>query len=734
MISFLNPLFLAALGALAIPLILHLIQSSRTERLPFSTIRFLKMAQKRSSRRIKMENFLLMFLRLLLLALLALAFAMPIIRTQKFGNMLSRTSRDVAIVVDSSYSMNYRLNQQSVWNQATELASAIIEGLGDNDRFCVYLAGDQVMPICEQLTGKKDEALARIKALPVPVGSSRLCPATVAALAALDQDGRKGERELHIISDNQMLPWGSFGKSEDKGTPAAPAAASGTDVGKWDPSSVKDNTTCFVTLLGTPDPENASVVKVDLDPKLITAQTPCQVTAHFIRTGPQLETAVSIIVDNKEVARRSVMLGGESPQKLPFMLPPMEGGVHTVQVTTPEDSLAEDNVFYFLIRVRERLPALCVGTPDDAFFIKTALSVGVGVEDVSPVDVKSIVPGELAGENLSAYSCVFLCNVLPLAGQAIGLLERYVAAGGLLVLFPGDGAAISDYAPWTYLPAVPASITEWPLEKRKQLLAWDLPQHPAVWGLAEGGIAPKIVIKRQLKCGTLKEKAQMIVSAAEGEPFLIGCPNGRGAVMMFTVSADRSWSDFPLSAFFLPMTHQLIQYAAGMGSGRPYLWAVDSLSLEEYLPEATRESVLSMPDGNPVSLRNAVVEGVTVMYAEGLTVPGIYKLSTPGGGGAKPALAINMPREESDLAPVKPPDISSLLGLSALHVATGKEDLLKKLEDFRIGRSLGESLLWLALLVAMAEVFYANCLLRKNTKLTDVLQVAPSGKMKEKEA
>jgi len=732
MISFLNPFFLAALGALTIPLVLHLIQSSRTERLPFSTIRFLKMAQKRSSRRIKMENFLLLFLRLLLLALLALAFAMPIIRTQSFGNILSRTSRDVAIVLDGSYSMSYHLNQQRVWDQATELASTIIEGLGDNDRFCVYLAGDQVTPICEQMTGKKDEATTRLRALPVPVGSSRLCPATLAALAAMEQEGRRGERELHIISDHQLLPWGSFSTSEDKGAPAGPAAASGG--GKWDPSAVKDNTTCFVTLLGTPEPENASVVKVDLEPRLITAQTPCQVTVHLSRTGPPLETAVSIIVDNKEVARRSVMLGGESAQKLSFMLPPMEGGVHTVQVTTPEDSLTEDNAFHFLIRVRERLPALCVGAPDSAFFVRTALSVGAGVEEVSPVDVKSIAPGELAGENLSAYSCVFLCNVLPLAGQQISLLERYVAAGGLLVLFPGDGAAISDYAPWTCLPAVPASVIEWPLEKRKQLLTWDLPQHPAVWGLAEGGVAPKVVIKRQLKCEALKEKAQTVVSTAAGEPFLIGRPNGRGAVMMFTVSADRSWSDFPLSAFFLPMAHQLIQYAAGVGSSLPYLWAADSLSLEEYLPEATRESVLSTPDSKPVSLRSAVVEGVTVIYAEGLTQPGVYKLSTPGGGGAKPALAINMPRAESDLAPVKPSDVSSILGLSALHVATGKEDLLKKLEDFRIGRSLGESLLWMALLVAMAEVFYANYLLRKNTKLTDVLKIAPSGKMKEKEA
>ncbi|MEI6516328.1 MAG: BatA domain-containing protein, partial [bacterium] len=90
MISFLNPFFLAFGVALFVPLVLHLIQSSRTVRLPFSTVRFLKLAEKRSSRRIKLENFILLLLRLLLMALLTLAFAMPMIRTKEFGNMLGR--------------------------------------------------------------------------------------------------------------------------------------------------------------------------------------------------------------------------------------------------------------------------------------------------------------------------------------------------------------------------------------------------------------------------------------------------------------------------------------------------------------------------------------------------------------------------------------------------------------------------------------------------------------------
>jgi len=203
--------------------------------------------------------------------------------------------------------------------------------------------------------------------------------------------------------------------------------------------------------------------------------------------------------------------------------------------------------------------------------------------------------------------------------------------------------------------------------------------------------------------------------------------------MLFSVAADRSWSDFPLSAFFLPVMHQLTQYAAGVGAGKPYLWATESLSLTEFLPEATADSKINGPDGKPVTMRSSLAEGgETILYAEGLTMPGHYTVLVPGGGAAKPALAVNMPRIESDLTPVKQQDIPDILGISALHVAIGKDDLRKKLDDFRIGRSLGETILWLALLVAILEVFYSNFLLKKNSKLTDMLKLEPSGRVKEK--
>ena len=78
MFDLLSPMFFYVMGSIGVlvPLVLHLIQNRRKVRMPFSTLRFLRLAQKQSSSRIRMENLLLWIIRTCLLVVLALAFAM----------------------------------------------------------------------------------------------------------------------------------------------------------------------------------------------------------------------------------------------------------------------------------------------------------------------------------------------------------------------------------------------------------------------------------------------------------------------------------------------------------------------------------------------------------------------------------------------------------------------------------------------------------------------------------
>jgi len=738
------PIFLWAAAAAVLPLILHMMQRRRIVRVPFSTVRFLLMAQKRASKRIRLENLLLWIMRTLLMLLIALAFAVPMLRTKSFGNILGRAERDVALVIDGSYSMNYSVGKETVWERSLRCAENIVNGLDDGDRVCIYLAHDDVTPVIEQLTRDRDFALAQIRSLQAGTSSSDLCPAVIAANDALLQEERRREREIHIITDGQSLPWAGFARrdaeAQDNPQPADPDAAEGEGVEAaavsgtrsldlWQPEEIDKNTAFFVTLAGPPEPENTAPLEIELEPPLIMSDMPSKLRVLLGFSGPPRDTSVSVFIDNEEVQRRAVIQDPQGTESLLFTLPPLPAGVHPARVETPPDGLADDNTFHFLMRVKERLPCLCVGNRDDTFFLLKAL--GVQTEAGSVIAVTDVAPAGLEKEDLTIYSSVFLCNALPLPGQLILKLEDYVRNGGLLAIFPGDRGTLQDYEPWSCLPGLPSDIDELPLNARKRILRWVKPQHPLFRALQiNPGTTPVVTIQRELLWGELHKTAEPLIFAGSDNPFLLSRPFGKGHVLLFSVSADRTWGNLPLSPFFLPLVHQTVHFGAGIAGAEAYLNTTPRLDLSRHLPQMNPTASLLDPVGDPVTVRSTVVEARTILQAENVTAPGIYRLASDGPDAAQAALAINLNRNESNLARLKKEDVPGMIGTRAVNVAESLEDLQRLIDEYRIGRTLGEQVLWLAFLLGVVELVYANRKSKAATPLSDVLGVNPAGKVK----
>ena len=244
---FLAPLFLiAAIVGATMPFFLHLMQNRKRLCLPFPTVRFLRKAEKNTSRRIRLENILLCLLRTLIMALLGTAFAMPMIRSGGMG-WLGDAPRDIAIVLDNSYSMGYGVGKGTVWDKGIESAVAILEGLRDPDRFCIFLASDQPEAVFAEPVSNKQEGIARLRTLQPRQSSSRVVPAVNAAMKALLKADSQREHEIHIITDSQALPWRNL-------------ITGGLE------AQIEPKTAVFVSLLGVSAPENTAIVSVDLQP------------------------------------------------------------------------------------------------------------------------------------------------------------------------------------------------------------------------------------------------------------------------------------------------------------------------------------------------------------------------------------------------------------------------------------------------------------------------------------
>lgn len=714
---FLHPLFLWGIAAATVPLVLHLLRKRRTVTVPFSTLRFLKLAQKSSSRRVRMENLLLWLLRTLLMVAISLAFASPIIRTSGFGKFLGHAGRDIAIVWDVSYSLGYQAGRKTVWDKSVDTVAAIVESLGHGDTVSIFLADDDMTPLIGNPSPDLAAALAQVRAEELSTQESQLLPATLAALEAL-QNPRNPEREVHIVTDGQALPWRQYIQRRAGGPGQS---------GAWQPDAIDKRVAFFVTVLGAPAPENTSPVGLTLAPPLVMEDTPARVNVNVRRFGPNLDSGMTLYVDNESVDRRAVALAGDASGSVSLNIPSLPEGIHTARVATPDDALGVDNDLHFLIHVKQRLPVLCVGAEPDTYFLMRALDPGGAIG--SSVEASRVDVDALASSQLRRYAVVFVCNALPLPGDALLQVEEYVRAGGLLAIFPGERAGPADYESWKILPAIPIGIAEVELDRRRRTITAVNPEDPILSSLqVRPGSTPIVTIRRRLQWADIPGKTETVLSAGSDTPLLLARPVGLGRVVMFAVSADRRWSNLPLSPYFLPFVHQIVRSSAGLGRATPYVTVTENLSLDESVPLMTAGATLLDPNSRPVPTRDVRQDNQIRRVAENVLQPGVYYADEAGV--VEPVLAANLNRAESDITRIQEDAMREAIGVRNLRFAEDTGALLKLIEEHRIGRSLVEPLLWLALFLAMAELFVANARCRAKPGLSELLNVDESGKVR----
>ena len=307
--------------------------------------------------------------------------------------------------------------------------------------------------------------------------------------------------------------------------------------------------------------------------------------------------------------------------------------------------------------------------------------------------------------------------------------ETGCIAGGLLVVFPGRNASPADYGAWRILPGTPASVTEVPLALRRRTLAWDQPLHPLVRPLREDAGVPALTVRRALRWNSLHPDTVRLVSMGSGRPFLLERPLADGRVLMCAVAADRTWSDFPLSPFYLPLVARCLDHGAGLEARAPNHPAAGPLALDGILPAIPPGARLSGPGHASIPIRRTVRDGRTRHFVEDLAVPGIYELAEPARLDTAPVLAINLPRRESDLTPLPPGAVAGRLGIERLHLARDPESLARLVRDHRVGRSYSEHLLWTAFALVVLEFFLANLLLHRSGTPAARIGIDPAGQL-----
>src|SRR5258708_31136050 len=111
--SLLTPAFLLGLSAIAIPVLIHLIQRERKRVVEFPSLMFLQRIPYQSVRRRRIRHWLLLAMRAAALALIVLAFARPFLQPGAFAVAAAGGPRAAAPLLARSSTMGSAVPSQN---------------------------------------------------------------------------------------------------------------------------------------------------------------------------------------------------------------------------------------------------------------------------------------------------------------------------------------------------------------------------------------------------------------------------------------------------------------------------------------------------------------------------------------------------------------------------------------------------------------------------------------------
>lgn len=634
--NFLAPAFLAGLAAVAVPILIHLINRERKVVVEFPSLMFLQRIPYRSVRRQKIRHLLLLILRCLALAMLVAAFARPFF--QKRQNAISTTgAREVVILLDNSASMGYA----NRWTKAKDAAKKVVGGLGANDHATLVLFASDASVASEPMA-TPDRIAAAINASKLSAEATRYAPALKLATQIIGASTLP-RREVVLISDYQKAGWANHNEIVfPRGTTVTPID------------------------LGGPAASDIAVSQVTTDRDSTGDRDRVTVAARLINTGAATKNIVATLaIGGRDAQTKQANVPAHGATQVAFTPIAVPSGATKGAVRITPDSLTQNDVLDFTIAPDEAVSVLIVEPTkprvNESLFLSRALAIGDRPSfRVAQKSIDALTPRDLDGRAL-----VVLDEVNPPGGE-VGRRLRAVLDGGAGVIVVPGMERLEEWPPeWrAIMPATLGAAVDRSGDAGGTLSQVDY-AHPIfeIFNAPRSGDFSTARFYRY-RALTAQPNASVIARFDDGSPALVERGVAEGKLIVWASTLDSYWTNFPLQPVFLPFVHQLGKHAGRYADPRPWFIAGDVLDLSRHGELTTpftggraADSAASLVIESPSGVRErATPSGAGHLVS--LREQGFYELrgpNTPVGSGRP--IAVNVDPAESDLSHLDPQDI-----------------------------------------------------------------------------
>lgn len=688
------------LAGIAVPIIIHLLYRKHRKETDWAAMELLRRALVIRSGQVKLEDYLILFLRCLALALLAFALLRPTLNSSA-DSLLGEKKVGMIIGIDASFSMGH--GEHSRLERALDKARDILKTAKEGDPISIVLMSNRpevLMRGAGYVPAQVEELLkSKAAAKPYRLGLER----NLDLFNELAGEIKTPSKEVYILSDSQEFDWASL-------SPTALASF----------ERLTKAATVYAVPSGADGEENLSLERLTYSSGSLRQNGAARYTAHVRNTGRRAANGGNVEFFLGEALSLRAAVGSLEPgevRPIDFFASFDKAGDVQLKAQLSADDLVADNVRHAVARVSSGVRVLCVqsapeggaggkATLTSAYFAVRALRLKDRGED-SPIKVTQIESPDLAVEQLGEYDVILLANAPDVSTEAAGRIKKFVQRGGGLIIFAGDRVDAAQYnerfgkGADGLLPAtigkVVSSETGWSIGPVKS-------EH--LLGAVVSRLPEKMRTDASISKIVAAEPAtgsETILSLDSGAPLLLSRSVGSGTVLLFTTSADLTWNELPR----FPVYTMLMQQAVTNLTSRPD-GTLFTVGEDVAIPVEGRqigENVnLTRPGGeaSPLAITQNGDQTVAKVDFDKL---GVYQIPADG---TKPAVVVaaNVDARESDVRVLDAGAIEKVLGPIGVKVVD--KDLSSVIEKNRSGREISHQLLWIALAVFLLQSILAR--------------------------
>jgi hypothetical protein len=707
--TFLNPFVLFGLIAAGVPILIHLLQLKKLRTIEFSSIRFLKEIQHASAKRVKLRDYLLLLLRSLAIACLVLAFARPALK----GIGISNSKTAAVFILDDSPSTTARNEYGEIFSQLKTVASSLIDKsmVGDNIDllFMSHLSGSGFNDTSRVFSTINPHSL-----LPL---ISRAEPSNVrvyyssAIEAALKKLGPSNyiNKEIYLIGDLQQSEFninGSNGNSQPR-----PASLS------------RANIRLFFLQTDETSNNNLSISNVRFLDPVVEINASSEVHATVVNNGGTEKdgVVVSLYLDGRKVSQSSADLPAGGSRNVGLAFNVANAGFHEGVVEIDDNSIQQDNRFYFSFFAVRKLKVLVVTSKQENDFVLGAVNAVSGGDSSASIVAKVVSPNQFVYSDLSNVDVVVVeeysdhQNGSSITQSFEGKLIQFARNGGGVVLFGPPVGQVNAFnellnamgigrTSGFFSSAAGNFLSIDKIDAGDEFFA-------GIFSSKESAnqIRDQLVTKISQMVQVQANPFDHILMSASTSPFLISREVGGGFAFVIASPADSLSSTFPMSPFFPVVVQRALFYSAAVKHKPIQIHPGGSVDYT-YSSGGIKSATLTAPDGNKSEVVPTYVGGAAKFSLHDLVELGTYSLAdeSPFCG-----ISVNVDPHESDLSQAtrsRVIDFATSLGFSSKNVFLLKADrnTASSIDKLRRGQDLSSWFAGAALIFLVLEIFVSK--------------------------